>query len=58
MTLSEKSLNEKLKNVKKMNDQIFENIDQTIYMSDDDKWIQNKDLSFSFQVKEGLGLSR
>ena len=58
MTLSEKSLNEKLKNVKKMNDQIFENIDQTIYMSDDDKWIQNKDLSFSFQAKEGLGLSR
>ena len=58
MTLSEKSLNEKLKNVKKMNDQIFENIDQTIYMSDDDKWIQNKDLSFSFQVKEGLGLFR
>ena len=36
MTQSERSLNEKLKNVKKMNDKIFETVDRTIYMSDDD----------------------
>ena len=58
MTQSEKSLDEKLKNVKKMNDKIFETINRTIYMSDDDKMVPGKDPPFSFQVKEGLGLFR
>tara|TARA_B110000285_G_scaffold191752_1_gene219735 strand:- start:73 stop:219 length:147 start_codon:yes stop_codon:yes gene_type:complete len=48
MTQSEKSLDEKLKNVKKMNDKIFETIDRTIYMSDDDKMVPGKDPPFSF----------
>ena len=44
-------------NVKQMNNQILEAVDQTIYMSDDEKNL-DKLYPFSFKVKDSLGLVR